>query len=48
MRKRDREAAQKKVLDDAVALAKSDGAKDLPGYRGDRVVANCNPSGGGE
>jgi hypothetical protein len=45
-RKRDREAVQKPVLDEAVALAMSDAAKDLPGYRGNRAVANCNPSGG--
>jgi hypothetical protein len=44
--KRDREAVQKPVLDEAVALAMSDAAKDLPGYRGNRAVANCNPSGG--
>jgi len=44
--KKDREAAQKRVLDDAVALAISPGAQGLPGYRANRAnITNCNSSG---
>lgn len=48
MRKKEREARQRKVLDTAIAAVRSQAAKDanLPGYRGQVAVAVCNPSGG--
>lgn len=47
MNKKKREAAQKEVLEVAIAAVTSGAAKDarLPGYRGGAAVASCNPPG---